>query len=91
MASAAPVPLFKVFMAPPEALDQPLTSVLHSGYITQGPKVEAFEEKLGAFFGTPRVLTLNSATSGLHLALHLLRAADPSREWEGLREGVDEL
>ena len=37
----------------------------------------------------PRVLTLNSATSGLHLALHLL--AKPDEAWPGLVENVDEV
>ena len=37
----------------------------------------------------PRVLTLNSATSGLHLALHLLHKSD--EDWPGLVENVDEV
>ena len=85
------VPLFKVFMAPPSELDAPTLDVLHSGYITQGKKVEEFEESLAAFFGNPRVLTLNSATSGLHLALHLLHKPMPEESWPGLTENVDEV
>ena len=84
-----PVPLFKVFMAPPSELDEKLSATLHSGYITQGPRVEEFEERLRGYFGTPHVLTLNSATSGLHLALHLLRR--PDGEWPGLNEHQDEV
>ena len=84
-----PIPLFKVFMAPPEEIDPSVTSLLHSGYITQGKKVEEFEEHLRRFFGQPRVLTLNSATSGLHLALHLLHK--PDEDWPGLVENVDEV
>lgn len=83
------VPLFKVFMAPPDELDHELLRVLHSGYITQGPKVEEFEQKLQDFFNVPRLLTLNSATSGLHLAMHLLKKADGP--WPGLVESVDEV
>ena len=83
------IPLFKVFMAPPAELDAPLLSVLHSGYITQGKKVEEFEEALRGFFGNPRVLTVNSGTSGLHLALHLLQ--QPHGDWPGLTEQVDEV
>ena len=85
------IPLFKVFMAPPEELDAPLLSVLHSGYITQGKKVEEFDDALRGFFGNPRVLTLNSATSGLHLALHLLQKPDADIGWPGLVENVDEV
>lgn len=76
-------------MAPPEELDAPVCRVLHSGYVTQGPKVDEFESELRRMFGNPRVLTVNSATSGLHLALHLL--AKPDAEWPGLVEQVDEV
>ncbi|RLA07413.1 MAG: pyridoxal-5'-phosphate-dependent protein [Gammaproteobacteria bacterium] len=61
--------LFKVHM--PESVDEPLLKVLHSGFIGQGVKVDEFEEKLGNYFGNNKVLTLNSGTSGLHLALRL--------------------
>ncbi len=87
---AQTIPLFKVFMAPPHELDAPITSLLHSGYVTQGKVVEEFEEALRRFFGMPRVLTLNSGTSGLHLALHLLRQPE-GREWPGLVEQIDEV
>ena len=53
------------------AVNKPLLEVLHSGYIGQGAKVEEFEKLLAARFGNRNVLTLNSATSGLHLALRL--------------------
>ena len=76
-------------MAPPEELNQPLSKVVHSGYITQGNKVEEFEEQLRCFIGNPRLLTLNSGTSGLHLGLHLLQKQDG--EWPGLTEQVDEV
>ncbi len=66
------VPLFKVFMAPADSLDKELCNVLHSGMITQGKKVEEFETKLKEFFDYPYILSLNSATSGLTLALRLL-------------------
>ena len=64
------IPLFKVFMSP-EALSA-ATDVLGCGYITQGPKVGEFEKNLSNTIQNDKVLTLNSATSGLHLALHLL-------------------
>ena len=51
MASNDVVPLFKVFMAPPGEIDKPVTSLLHSGYVTQGKKVEEFEDHLRRFFG----------------------------------------
>jgi len=85
----APIPLFKVFVAPPAELDEELLRVVHSGYVTQGPKVEQFEEALRSFFRNERVVTLNSATSAIHLALHLLRR--PDGVWPGLHENVDEV
>ena len=84
------IPLFKVFMAPPEELDRPLLSVIHSGMVTQGPKVEEFEAALREFFLHQHVLTLNSATSGLHLALHLIQKPD-GPNWPGLQPEVDEV
>lgn len=51
---------------------EPVKEVLMSGYVGQGPKVDEFEEILADYLGIPHVNLLNSATSGLHLALHLL-------------------
>lgn len=53
-------------------VNEPLLETLHSGYITQGKKVEEFEERLREWFKYPYILTLNSATSGLTLALRML-------------------
>ena len=39
------IPLFKVFMS--EDVIEPVNKVLMSGFITQGPKVEEFEQKIG--------------------------------------------
>jgi len=63
------IPLFKVFM--PESVIEPLKITLLSGYIGQGPKVDEFEKMLGEWIGNPLVLTLNSCTSALQLALRL--------------------
>lgn len=63
------IPLFKTHT--PHTIDQPLLETLHSGYITQGPKVEEFEGRLSDFFGTPNVVALNSGTSALTLAMRL--------------------
>lgn len=63
------ISLFKVHL--PAAVDKPLLEVLHSGYIGQGPKVEAFEAKVGSRLGNPKVLSLNSGTSAIVLALRL--------------------
>src|SRR5579862_556295 len=66
---AEQIPLFKVFM--PDSVMKPLQETLLSGYIGQGPRVDEFEAKLSDWFGHPHVLTLNSCTSALQLALRL--------------------
>jgi len=63
------IPLFKVFM--PKSVMKPLKEVLFSGYVGEGPRVEEFERKLASWFGSENVLTLNSGTSAIQLALRL--------------------
>ena len=65
------IPLFKVFMADTAA--EEVAKILNSGYIGQGPKVEEFENQLKKYFNHDYVQTVNSGTSALHLALHLLK------------------
>lgn len=64
-------PLFKVFMSPD--VIQPINEKLLSGFITQGPAVEEFEKILQEKFNYPYILTLNSATSGLTLAIRMIK------------------
>ena len=66
-----PIPLFKVFMS--EKASNTVSDVLSSGYVTQGPEVEKFEDVLKEFFDNDRVVTTNSATSALHLIFHMLK------------------
>lgn len=63
------IPLFSVHMPPKEELMPKLEEVLYSGYIGQGPKVEEFEEKLGAYLQNTNVLTTSSGTAALQLAI----------------------
>ena len=63
------IPLFKVHM--PQSVKEPLLETLFSGFIGQGPKVDEFEKDLGDYFQNPNVLTVNSGTSALQLALRL--------------------
>eukprot|EP01065_Artemidia_motanka_P045320 TRINITY_DN6632_c0_g1_i1.p1 TRINITY_DN6632_c0_g1~~TRINITY_DN6632_c0_g1_i1.p1 ORF type:complete len:405 (+),score=124.34 TRINITY_DN6632_c0_g1_i1:113-1327(+) len=79
------ITLFKVFMS--KEVDKPLLEVLHSGYITQGKKVQEFEEQLVEYFGTPYCLTVNAGTSSLHLALRLMEKPDPEENWPGFEPG----
>lgn len=50
---------------------EPLRATLLSGYIGQGPRVEEFEHALAPWVGSEHVLTVNSGTSAIHLALRL--------------------
>ena len=45
-----------------------VSSVLKSDFLTTGPKVKEFEEKLQKIFSSKYSLALNSATSALHVA-----------------------
>jgi dTDP-4-amino-4,6-dideoxygalactose transaminase len=92
--------LFQVFMSPKAG--EEVTKVLNSGYIGQGPKVDEFENDLRHFFNHDYVSTLNSGTSGLHLALHLLKKpsnntkvfdgfASMTSYWPGLKDGDEVL
>lgn len=81
------IQLFKVFMSENAAPE--VTKVLNSGYIGQGEKVDQFESKLQDFFMKDYIVTLNSGTSGLHLALDLLKKS--SGKWPGLEDGDEVL
>jgi dTDP-4-amino-4,6-dideoxygalactose transaminase len=60
-----------------------------SGQITQGPQVELFEGALKEYIGNPYILTLNSATAGLTLALRLLKNKDERFAWPGFDDEKD--
>lgn len=79
-----PIPLFKVYMNP--SAKEEVGKVLDSGYIGQGEKVELFENNLREYFGNDRLVTLNSGTSGLHLAIHLLKkpSKNTKEAWPGV-------
>lgn len=81
------IQLFKVFMA--ETAGDEVSKVLKSGYIGQGQKVEDFESDLKHFFNNDYIVSLNSGTSGLHLALHLLK--NKTKNWIGLEDGDEVL
>lgn len=45
---------------------------MRSGWLTTGPKVKQFEAEFAAFIAAKHALAVNSATSGLHLALEAI-------------------
>lgn len=79
------ISLFKVFMS--NDVIEPVNKVLMSGFITQGPVVEEFEKRLSEYIGNQYILTLNSATSGLTLALRLL--LNKTENWPGFDKEND--
>jgi UDP-4-amino-4,6-dideoxy-N-acetyl-beta-L-altrosamine transaminase len=60
---------------------QAVTSVLTSDYLTQGPITEAFESAIASYTGSEHAIAVNSATSGLHLALLACGVRDGDEVW----------
>ena len=81
------IKLIKVFMS--EDVLQPINEILMSGQLTQGSKVEEFEQMLQKYLNNSHVLTLNSATSGLTLAMRLLKEKSDEMDWPGFDETSD--
>jgi len=82
MSASRNIPLFKVFLAPEAALMPRLRDVLYSGQISEGPPVEEFEKKFGAFVGVhdpERMLSFYSGTAALHIAL-IIAGVQPGDE-----------
>ena len=65
---------------------KPVNNVLMSGFLTQGQQVEKYENALKQFLNNDKILTLNSATSGLTLATRLLKNMDESFHWPVLND-----
>lgn len=49
-----------------------VAQTIASGWVLQGPRVEAFEEKLKEYIGTSYAIATSSATTALHMALMIL-------------------
>ena len=61
------IPFYKPYI--PESAIGRVVETLKSGWITTGPRVSEFEQKLADFCGVDNVLAVNSATLGLELVL----------------------
>jgi dTDP-4-amino-4,6-dideoxygalactose transaminase len=59
--------------------EEAVIEVLRSGWLTTGKVARAFEEEFASFVGVPRALAVNSATSGLLLALEALGVGPGSK------------
>ncbi|RXF07198.1 UDP-4-amino-4,6-dideoxy-N-acetyl-beta-L-altrosamine transaminase [Pseudoalteromonas sp. PS5] len=55
--------------------------VLQSDWLTQGPKVPEFEQKLCSYTGADRAVAVNSATSALHIACLALGVGNGDIVW----------
>ncbi len=60
------VPLTDVAM--PEQDVEAVLDCLRSGWLTMGPRNQAFEQALAAYVGSPHAVTVSSGTAALHLA-----------------------
>jgi len=61
------IPIAKPYLTKDEA--QAAYDVILSGWVTQGPKVQEFEEKFAEYTGTQYAVAVSSCTTALHLAL----------------------
>lgn len=55
-----------------EAEIEEVTATLRSAWLTTGPKVQTFQQRLAEYVGAPHAVAVNSATAGLHLVLAAL-------------------
>lgn len=58
-----------------------VVEVLTSDYLTQGPMVPRFEQRVAAHVGAKHALAVNSATSALHIACLALGLGSGDRLW----------
>jgi dTDP-4-amino-4,6-dideoxygalactose transaminase len=49
--------------------ERALIEVLRSGWLLQGPRVEALEHRVAEYVGTPNAVAVSSGTAALHLAM----------------------
>jgi len=64
-----------------EADIQAVVDVLRSDFLTQGPIVPAFEEKVANYCGAQHAIAVNSATSALHIACLALGVGKGDMVW----------
>jgi dTDP-4-amino-4,6-dideoxygalactose transaminase len=71
------VPLTDIAM--PDEDVEAVLDCLRSGWLTMGPRTQAFEQALASYVGSPQAITVSSGTAALHLAC-LAAAIGPGDE-----------
>ena len=61
------IPLLRPYFDSEEL--EEIKKVLDSGWVTQGPKVKEFEDKIAEYLGVKYAIAVSNCTSALHLAL----------------------
>ena len=64
--SADPIPVFDVELKPAEI--EAVAETLRSGWLTMGPRTQAFELEFAEHLDIPHAVAVNSCTAALHLA-----------------------
>ena len=65
-----PIPMSRPSVGKAEL--EKIAEVFASGWLGEGGVTEQFERELSAFTGAPSAIAVNTGTSALHLALHVL-------------------
>jgi dTDP-4-amino-4,6-dideoxygalactose transaminase len=66
------IPLVKPYIAPRNEMLPAIENILYGGYIAEGEAVYQFEREFGSYIENPNIISLNSGTAALHIALSLL-------------------
>jgi dTDP-4-amino-4,6-dideoxygalactose transaminase len=75
--AADPIPVFDVSLE--ESDVAAVADTLRSGWLTMGPRIEAFESEFAEHLGVEHAIATSSATAGLHLA-YLAAGVGPGDE-----------
>ncbi|MFM7814760.1 MAG: DegT/DnrJ/EryC1/StrS family aminotransferase, partial [Flavobacteriales bacterium] len=64
---SATIPIAKPYITEEDA--KAAYDTILTGWITQGPRVQEFEEKFAAYTGARHAVAVSNCTTGLHLAM----------------------